>query len=90
MLLLPLLCSCLQAQQQHPPSPPLLLPGSCSFELDTCGYTSEPEFGNWSVNEEGESSVMMEGERHVRTVLSSVWVKVPTYSSILPDLQGAA
>lgn len=62
LLLLPLLCGFLQAQQQHhpppPPSSPLLLPGSCSFELDTCGYTSEPEFGNWSVNEEGEGSVM--------------------------------
>lgn len=56
-LLLPLLCGSLQAQQQHqppsPPPPPPLLPGSCSFELDTCGYTSEPEFGTWSVNEEG-------------------------------------
>ncbi|XP_068594772.1 MAM domain-containing protein 2a [Brachionichthys hirsutus] len=34
------------AQQQ-------LLPGSCSFELGTCGYTSDPESGGWSVNEEG-------------------------------------
>lgn len=58
LLPLPLLCGFLQAQQQHPPPPPspLLLPGSCSFELDTCGYTSEPEFGNWSMNEEGEGS----------------------------------
>lgn len=30
-----------------------LLPGSCNFELDTCGYTSDPEYGRWSMNEEG-------------------------------------
>ncbi|KAK5909222.1 hypothetical protein CesoFtcFv8_003171 [Champsocephalus esox] len=34
------------AQQQ-------LLPGSCNFELGTCGYTSDPEYGTWSMNEEG-------------------------------------
>ncbi|KAI4820467.1 hypothetical protein KUCAC02_028444, partial [Chaenocephalus aceratus] len=33
------------AQQQ-------LLPGSCNFELGTCGYTSDPEYGTWSMNEE--------------------------------------
>ncbi|XP_056888182.1 MAM domain-containing protein 2a isoform X2 [Takifugu flavidus] len=32
---------------------PLLLPGSCNFELGTCGYTSDPDYGNWSMNEEG-------------------------------------
>ena len=36
----------LGAQQQ-------LLPGSCNFELGTCGYTSDPEYGTWSMNEEG-------------------------------------
>lgn len=35
---------------------PLLLPGSCNFELGTCGYTSDPEYGNWSMNEEGTQS----------------------------------
>ncbi|KAF3851606.1 hypothetical protein F7725_013378 [Dissostichus mawsoni] len=36
----------LGAQQQ-------LLPGSCNFELGTCGYISDPEYGTWSMNEEG-------------------------------------
>ncbi|XP_053181592.1 MAM domain-containing protein 2a [Scomber japonicus] len=40
------LCGFLNAQQQ-------LLPGSCNFELGTCGYTSEPEYGSWRMNEEG-------------------------------------
>ncbi|TNN41506.1 MAM domain-containing protein 2 [Liparis tanakae] len=40
-----LLCGFLGAQQ--------LLPGSCNFELGTCGYTSDAEHGSWSVNEEG-------------------------------------
>ncbi|CAL1615566.1 unnamed protein product [Knipowitschia caucasica] len=30
-----------------------LLPGSCNFELGTCGYTSDPHYGSWAVNEEG-------------------------------------
>ncbi|TMS03670.1 MAM domain-containing protein 2 [Larimichthys crocea] len=29
------------------------MPGSCNFELGTCGYTSDPEYGSWSMNEEG-------------------------------------
>lgn len=33
--------------------PPPLLPGSCTFELDTCGYTSDPDYGRWGMNEEG-------------------------------------
>ncbi|XP_026167718.1 MAM domain-containing protein 2a isoform X3 [Mastacembelus armatus] len=41
-----LLCGFLSAQQQ-------LLPGSCNFELGTCGYTSDPEYGSWRMNEEG-------------------------------------
>nr|XP_046242115.1 MAM domain-containing protein 2a isoform X1 [Scatophagus argus] len=41
-----LLCGFLRAQQQ-------LLPGSCNFELGTCGYKSDPEYGSWSMNEEG-------------------------------------
>ena len=44
-----LLCGLLRAQQ-------LLLPGSCNFELGTCGYTSDPESGSWSMNEEGTVS----------------------------------
>lgn len=42
-----LLCGALRAQQQ-------LLPGSCSFELGTCGYTSDPEYDSWAMNEEGK------------------------------------
>ncbi|KAF5906622.1 MAM domain-containing protein 2 isoform X1, partial [Clarias magur] len=30
-----------------------LLPGSCSFESDTCGYTSDPVHSPWTVNKEG-------------------------------------
>lgn len=45
-----LLCGLLRAEQ------PLLLPGSCNFELGTCGYTSDPEYGSWSMNEEGTVS----------------------------------
>ncbi|XP_062273054.1 MAM domain-containing protein 2a [Scomber scombrus] len=41
-----LLCGFLNAQQQ-------LLPGSCNFELGTCGYTSDPGYGSWRMNEEG-------------------------------------
>lgn len=36
--------------------PPPLLPGSCTFELDTCGYTSDADYGSWSMNEEGTRS----------------------------------
>ncbi|KAK5870553.1 hypothetical protein PBY51_003492 [Eleginops maclovinus] len=41
-----LLVGLLRAQQH-------LLPGSCNFELGTCGYKSDPEYGTWSMNEEG-------------------------------------
>ncbi|XP_030581455.1 MAM domain-containing protein 2a isoform X2 [Archocentrus centrarchus] len=41
-----LLCAFLQAQQ-------LLLPGSCNFELGTCGYISDPVYSKWRMNEEG-------------------------------------
>ncbi|KAG7490947.1 MAM domain-containing protein 2 isoform X1 [Solea senegalensis] len=44
LLLLLLLCGLIVAQPQ-------LLPGSCNFELGTCGYTSDS--GSWSMNEEG-------------------------------------
>ncbi|XP_071755596.1 MAM domain-containing protein 2a [Centroberyx gerrardi] len=40
------LCGLLRAQQQ-------LLHGSCNFEQGTCGYTSDPEYGTWTMNEEG-------------------------------------
>ncbi|XP_008282564.1 MAM domain-containing protein 2a [Stegastes partitus] len=40
------LCGFVRAQQP-------LLPGSCSFELGTCGYTSDDNYGRWSINEEG-------------------------------------
>lgn len=48
-----LLCGLLRAEQQL-----LLLPGSCNFELGTCGYTSDPEYGRWSMNEEGTVAVV--------------------------------
>ncbi|XP_029565331.1 MAM domain-containing protein 2 [Salmo trutta] len=35
-----------QAQIQH-------LPGSCSFESSTCGYTSDPNFLSWTLNKDG-------------------------------------
>ncbi|KAM7417005.1 hypothetical protein PAMA_018877 [Pampus argenteus] len=41
-----LLCRFIRAQQQ-------LLPGSCNFELGTCGYTFDPEYGSWNMDEEG-------------------------------------
>ncbi|KAF0033316.1 hypothetical protein F2P81_013382 [Scophthalmus maximus] len=46
MLLLLLLCG-------FPLARPQLLPGSCNFELGTCGYASDPEYGSWSMNKEG-------------------------------------
>uniref|UniRef100_A0A8C9XNZ5 MAM domain containing 2a n=1 Tax=Sander lucioperca TaxID=283035 RepID=A0A8C9XNZ5_SANLU len=47
-----------------------LLPGSCNFELGTCGYTSDPEYGSWSMNEEGhlitvDSAFLKEQEQAV-------------------------
>ncbi|XP_061836758.2 MAM domain-containing protein 2-like [Nerophis lumbriciformis] len=30
-----------------------LLPGSCSFETDTCGYTSDVDFTSWTLNKNG-------------------------------------
>lgn len=30
-----------------------LLPGSCSFETDTCGYTSDEDFTSWALHEDG-------------------------------------
>ncbi|XP_034055126.1 MAM domain-containing protein 2a isoform X3 [Gymnodraco acuticeps] len=53
----------LGAQQQ-------LLPGSCNFELGTCGYTSDPEYGTWSMNEEGhvitvDSAILKEQQQAV-------------------------
>ncbi|XP_018555189.1 MAM domain-containing protein 2a isoform X1 [Lates calcarifer] len=58
-----LLCGSLVAQQQ-------LLPGSCNFELGTCGYMSDPEYGSWSMNEEGhlitvDSAVLHDQEQAV-------------------------
>ncbi|GLD52386.1 MAM domain-containing protein 2 isoform X1, partial [Lates japonicus] len=58
-----LLCGSLVAQQ-------LLLPGSCNFELGTCGYMSDPEYGSWSMNEEGhlitvDSAVLHDQEQAV-------------------------
>ncbi|XP_018615486.2 MAM domain-containing protein 2a isoform X2 [Scleropages formosus] len=30
-----------------------LLPGSCNFEHNTCGYSSDPAYARWTINEEG-------------------------------------
>nr|XP_057918491.1 MAM domain-containing protein 2-like isoform X1 [Doryrhamphus excisus]XP_057918499.1 MAM domain-containing protein 2-like isoform X1 [Doryrhamphus excisus] len=30
-----------------------LLPGSCNFEADTCGYTSDADFTTWTLHEDG-------------------------------------
>ncbi|KAM6953989.1 MAM domain-containing protein 2a [Aplochiton taeniatus] len=51
------------AQQQ-------LLPGSCNFEQDKCGYISDSTYGRWSRNEEGrfvttESSLLYGKDRAV-------------------------
>ncbi|XP_028270677.1 MAM domain-containing protein 2a isoform X2 [Parambassis ranga] len=56
-----LLCVCVRARQ---------LPGSCSFELDTCGYSSDPNYGSWTVNKEGhlisvDSSLLDEQEQAI-------------------------
>ncbi|XP_047446809.1 MAM domain-containing protein 2a [Mugil cephalus] len=61
LLLLP--CRLVHAQQ-------LLLPGSCNFELGSCGYTSDPDYGSWSMNEEGhlitaDSSLLGDQEQAV-------------------------
>lgn len=29
-------------------------PGSCSFEADTCGYTSDPDYSQWSLHSQGQ------------------------------------
>lgn len=57
-----LLCVVLGVQHQ-------LLPGSCNFELGTCGYTSDPEYGSWSMNEEGKVSsraLLIDGNKRGR------------------------
>ncbi|XP_067114255.1 MAM domain-containing protein 2-like [Osmerus mordax] len=42
------------------------LPGSCNFEADTCGYTSDPLFTSWTLNPEGNfitvDSVQQQGK----------------------------
>ncbi|XP_016383327.1 MAM domain-containing protein 2-like [Sinocyclocheilus rhinocerous] len=47
-----------------------LLRGSCSFESDSCGYTSDPAYAAWTINQEGrfiiaESSSFGEKEKYV-------------------------
>uniref|UniRef100_A0A671RKR9 MAM domain-containing protein 2-like n=1 Tax=Sinocyclocheilus anshuiensis TaxID=1608454 RepID=A0A671RKR9_9TELE len=47
-----------------------LLRGSCSFETDSCGYTSDPTFAAWTINEEGrfitaDSSYFVESKKYV-------------------------
>lgn len=47
-----------------------LLPGSCNFELGTCGYKSDPRYSPWSMNEEGTVSMLMSshGSFHLITI----------------------
>ncbi|KAF4074472.1 hypothetical protein AMELA_G00239680 [Ameiurus melas] len=47
-----------------------LLPGSCSFESGTCGYTSDLAYATWTVNDEGrfiaaDSSLMGEADKAI-------------------------
>uniref|UniRef100_A0A673LRD4 MAM domain-containing protein 2-like n=1 Tax=Sinocyclocheilus rhinocerous TaxID=307959 RepID=A0A673LRD4_9TELE len=47
-----------------------LLRGSCSFETDSCGYTSDPTFAAWTINAEGrfitaDSSYFGENKKYV-------------------------
>jgi len=35
------------------PAQTQLLRGSCSFDADSCGYTSDPAHAAWTINEEG-------------------------------------
>ncbi|XP_056314493.1 MAM domain-containing protein 2a isoform X1 [Danio aesculapii] len=47
-----------------------LLRGSCTFEADSCGYTSDPAYAAWTINDEGrfitaESLSFGEKEKHV-------------------------
>uniref|UniRef100_A0A667XSI4 MAM domain containing 2a n=1 Tax=Myripristis murdjan TaxID=586833 RepID=A0A667XSI4_9TELE len=63
LLVVLLLCGLLRAQQQ-------LLPGSCNFDQGTCGYTSDLDYGNWILNEEGrlitvDSALLKEQDRAV-------------------------
>lgn len=30
------------------------LPGSCNFESDTCGYTSDTDFSSWTLHKDGK------------------------------------
>uniref|UniRef100_A0A4W4FRJ6 MAM domain-containing protein n=2 Tax=Electrophorus electricus TaxID=8005 RepID=A0A4W4FRJ6_ELEEL len=47
-----------------------LLPGSCGFEQGACGYTSDPAYAPWTVNDEGrfimaDSSFMEETDKAI-------------------------
>ncbi|XP_036454876.1 MAM domain-containing protein 2a isoform X1 [Colossoma macropomum] len=61
-----------------------LLPGSCSFDQDTCGYTSDPTYASWTVNDEGrfitaDSSFMGEADR---AVLASPEIEILEWSCL--------
>eukprot|EP00063_Salmo_salar_P009468 XP_013984303.1 PREDICTED: thyroid hormone-induced protein B-like isoform X2 [Salmo salar] len=40
------------------------LPGSCSFESSTCGYTSDPDFTSWTLNKDGYCISMDPGQEY--------------------------
>ncbi|KAL0965439.1 hypothetical protein UPYG_G00281290 [Umbra pygmaea] len=42
---IPLLIATVHAQKRN-------MPGSCTFESSTCGYTSDPDFTNWMLNKD--------------------------------------
>lgn len=61
-----------------------LLPGSCNFELGTCGYTSDPHYGSWEINEEGHLiSLEWEPQQHQeQAVLLSPVLELPEWSCV--------
>uniref|UniRef100_A0A8C6TNW7 MAM domain containing 2a n=1 Tax=Neogobius melanostomus TaxID=47308 RepID=A0A8C6TNW7_9GOBI len=61
-----------------------LLSGSCNFELGTCGYTSDPHYGSWDINEEGHLISMDwdPQEPQERAVLLSPVLEQPEWSCV--------
>ncbi|KAJ8414963.1 hypothetical protein AAFF_G00024860 [Aldrovandia affinis] len=61
-----------------------LLPGSCSFEQGTCGYSSDPAYAKWTTNAEGRFIVA--DSAYVswagKAVLVSPELKLPEWSCL--------
>uniref|UniRef100_A0A8C5ENY6 MAM domain-containing protein n=1 Tax=Gouania willdenowi TaxID=441366 RepID=A0A8C5ENY6_GOUWI len=77
LLLCGALCGALRAQ-------PLLLPGTCSFELGTCGYASEHGYGSWRMNDEGHLITVDSAflDQHQKAVLTSPVLDQPDWSCV--------